>query len=301
MLDALVWLVTNIGMGFVNFVRVLASLPGSLDLSSNDAKANLIFYGASVEFFFIVFDIILVVLVIGLIRRPFLWGVVRGLEAFANFNGRIIAWAGLIMVLQQVMVIFLQRFFRVSDITISVFGYPFTQSLGWYGDQLKLYNAAIVALACAYTFVQGGHVRVDLVYARLGHRGKRLIDMFGSLVFMMPTMVITWMYGWFYLWRHLVTPPINVTDTFEAVSRKAQILRWNVQTTSFSPSGFNGYFLFKVLLILLAATVFIQAISYFYRSLLEYIEGPASADKYLDRDVLSDPDAPGGAKSDHMG
>lgn len=288
MTDALVWLVSNIGLGFVNLVRALATLPGSLNLADKQARIDVIYYGASVELFFVVLDIFLVVLVIGLWRRPFLWAVVRGLEAFANGSGRIVAWGGLIMVLQQVMVIFLQRFFRVAEITISPFGFPFTQSLGWFADELKLYNAAIVALACAYTFVQGGHVRVDLFYARMSHRGKRLVDMFGSIVFMMPMMVIIWMYGWFYLWRNLVTPPINVTDSYEALSRKAAILRWNVQTTSFSPSGFNGYFLFKVLIVLFAATMLIHAASYFFRSLLEFIEGPDAADKNLDRDVLSD-------------
>ncbi|MDH3263275.1 MAG: TRAP transporter small permease subunit [Paracoccaceae bacterium] len=288
MLDAAYWLVTNIGMGVVNLVRAIMTLPGSLNLADPAARINVIYYGASVEFFFILFDLFLVVLVAGLIRRPFLWGVVRMLEGFSNGLGRLIAWAGLIMVIQQVMVIFLQRFFRVADITISPFGYPFTQSLGWFGDELKLYNAAIVALACAYTFAQGGHVRVDLVYARLSHRAKRVVDMVGALLFMVPMMTITWLFGWFYLWRHLATPPINATDTLEAMTRKAQILRWNVQTTSFSPSGFNGYFLFKVLLILLAATVLIHAVSYFYRCLLEYIEGEASADKYADRDVLED-------------
>ncbi len=291
MLDALVWLVTNIGMGFVNLARAILTLPGSLNLADPEARINAIYYGASVEFFFIVFDLFLVVLVAGLIRRPFLWGVVRVLEGFSNGLGRLVAWAGLIMVIQQVLVIFLQRFFRVADITVSPFGYPFTQSLGWFGDELKLYNAAIVALACSYTFAQGGHVRVDLFYARFSHRAKRVVDMAGALIFMIPMMVLTWMYGWFYLWRHLVTPPINVTDSLEMMARKAQILRWNVQTTSFSPSGFNGYFLFKVLLILLAATVIIHAVSHFYRCLLEYIEGEASADKYADRDTLEDPDA----------
>jgi TRAP-type mannitol/chloroaromatic compound transport system permease small subunit len=288
MLDALIWLATNIGMGFVNLVRAILTLPGSLNIADPTARINLIYYGASVEFFFIIFDIFLVVLVAGMVWRPFLWGVVRVLEGFSNGLGRIVAWAGILMVIQQVMVIFLQRFFRVADITISPFGYPFSQSLGWFADELKLYNAAIVALACAYTFAQGGHVRVDLVYARLSHRAKRVVDMLGALLFMVPMMTLTWMHGWFYLWRNLVTPPINVTDTLETMARKATLLRWNVQTTSFSPSGFNGYFLFKVLLILLAATVFIHAVSYFYRCLLEFIEGEESADKYADRDVLED-------------
>jgi TRAP-type mannitol/chloroaromatic compound transport system permease small subunit len=299
-MDAIAWFFGNILTAFSDFAYAVTHPGVWLDWSNPEAVMRFIYYGGSVEFFFVVLDIALVILVIGLIHRPFLWGVVRVLEGFSNFVGRFIAWAGLIMVLQQVVVIFLQRFFRVAEISISPFGFPFTQSLGWFSDELKLYNAAIVALACAYTFIQGGHVRVDLIYANLGHRGKRLIDMFGAIVFMLPMMTITWLFGWFYLWRHLVTPPINATDTLEAMTRKATILKWNVQTTSFSPSGFNGYFLFKVLLCLLAAAVFVHAISYFYRCLLEFIEGEESADKYLDRDVLEDHHAPEEATHVHQ-
>jgi TRAP-type mannitol/chloroaromatic compound transport system permease small subunit len=47
------------------------------------------------------------------------------------------------------------------------------------GRGLKLWNAMSSACAVTYTFVQGGHVRVDLVYSAVSHRTKRLIDMFG--------------------------------------------------------------------------------------------------------------------------
>ena len=61
-------------------------------------------------------------------------------------------------------------------------------------------------------------------------------------------------------------------------------MKWNVETIGFSPNGFNGYFLFKVLLVAFTAMVFLQAIAFFYRSYLEFKEGPESEGKYLDRD-----------------
>jgi TRAP-type mannitol/chloroaromatic compound transport system permease small subunit len=30
--------------------------------------------------------------------------------------------------------------------------------------------------------------------------------MFGCLFFMMPAIVITYLYAWFFMWRHLMTP-----------------------------------------------------------------------------------------------
>jgi hypothetical protein len=69
---------------------------------------------------------------------------------------------------------------------------------------------------------------------------------------------------------------------------KSRALRWNVETIAFSPNGFNGYFLFKVLLVLFAGMVFLHAMAFFWRSWLEWKEGPESADKYLDRDTLGE-------------
>ena len=153
------------------------------------------------------------------------------------------------MVIQQVMIVSLQRVFRVSEITIGPFGYVFTKDLSWFAEELKLYNAMIVTLCAAYTFVQGGHVRVDLVYSAVKYRTKRVIDMAASLFFVLPFMTIVWMFGWYFLWRHLVTPKVSVTDKLEILMRKAKIMKWNVETIGFSPNGFDGYFLFKVLLV----------------------------------------------------
>ncbi|MEM9268892.1 MAG: TRAP transporter small permease subunit, partial [Pseudomonadota bacterium] len=210
------------------------------------------------------------------------------IEGFSNTIGRFAAWVGLIMVLQQVMVVFLQRIFLVAQIDIAPFGVSFSRDLSWWTEELKLYNAIIVTLCCAYTFVQGGHVRVDLFYAGVSHRTKRVVDMFGSLFFILPTMVITWLFGWFFLWRHLVTPKVNTTDKIETVLRKTKLMKWNVETIGFSPSGFDAYFLFKVLLVAFAGMMFLAGCAYFYRALLEYLEGEESAGKYLDKDSLED-------------
>ena len=213
---------------------------------------------------------------------------VVGLEGFANVTGRFFAWAGLLMVLQQVMIIFLQRVFRVSEIQLGPFGYSFARDLSWWSEELKLYNAMIVALCCAYTFVQGGHVRVDLFYAGLKHRGKKIMDMLGSILFILPAMTLTWMFGWYFMWRHLVTPKVSASDKLDLLLRKSQLMKWNVETIGFSPNGFDAYFLFKLLLVAFAGMMFVQAWAFFYRSLLEYLEGEESAGKYLDKDQLDD-------------
>jgi TRAP-type mannitol/chloroaromatic compound transport system permease small subunit len=289
--DAILWLLQGIWSGIIGPINVLMNLGTVFDFSDPENLMRVIYYGASAELFFLAFNISVAVFIVGIFRRDFLWGVVVGLEGFANVVGRTAAWAGLLMVLQQIMVIFLQSIFRAATISVGPVGVELTQSVAWYSDSLKFYNAIIVCMCCAYTFVQGGHVRVDLFYANFSHRAKRMVDMFGSLFFMVPAMVLTWFYAWYFLWRHLITPPVNASDTLDRTLAKARAVRWNVETTGFSPNGFNAYFLFKVLILIFCFMVLVQAIAFFYRSWLEYVEGEDSAGKYLDKDGLGDADA----------
>ncbi|MET4102076.1 TRAP-type mannitol/chloroaromatic compound transport system permease small subunit [Roseovarius sp. MBR-78] len=287
MIDATLWILQNIGMAFYN-LGYAVSHPGLwLDWSDKQAIVRVVYYGGSVEFFFVVFTTFLVLTGIGLWRNGFMWGCVRVLEGFANTVGRLVAWAGLIMVLQQIVIVFIQRIFARPDIVLG-FGIPLQFDISWWGEELKLYNAMVVALCCTYTFVQGGHVRVDLVYAQVSHRAKRVIDMAGSLIFMMPMAVLIWMYGWFFLWRHLIVPKPSASDQLDRLLMKSRALRWNVETIGFSPNGFNGYFLFKVLLVFFAGMVFLHAMAFFWRSWLEWKEGPESVGKHLDRDTLGE-------------
>jgi hypothetical protein len=96
------------------------------------------------------------------------------------------------------------------------------------------------------------------------------------------------MYGWYFLWRHLIVPKPSASDTLDRLLMKSRALRWNVETIGFSANGFTGYFLFKILLVTFAGMVFIHACAFFWRSYLEYKEGPDSAGRFVDRDTLGE-------------
>ncbi|MBV1927430.1 MAG: C4-dicarboxylate ABC transporter permease [Rhodobacteraceae bacterium] len=285
--DGLIWVFHNILMAFQNLAYAVTHTSEWLDWTNKEAITRFVYYGGSSEFFFVVFTTFLVFLIIGIVNNRFLWGCVRVLEGFANGVGRFFAWAGLLMVLQQIIIIFIQRVFTRPDIVIG-FGIPLQFDISWYAEELKLYNALVVALCVTYTFVQGGHVRVDLIYSAVSFRAKRIIDMVGSMLFMVPSAVLIWMYGWFFMWRHLIVPKPSASDSLDRLMAKSRALRWNVETIGFSPNGFTAYFIFKILLVAFAALVFLQAVSFFFRSYLEFKEGPESEGKYLDRDSLGE-------------
>ncbi|MEE9428591.1 MAG: TRAP transporter small permease subunit [Paracoccaceae bacterium] len=288
MADGVVWFFTSLLQAFYNIGYALTHLGTWLDWSNKESMMRFIYYGASQEFFFAALLIFIIVTAIGMWRNKFMWAMVRGLEGISNNVGRFFAWAGIFMVLQQIMIVFLQRVFRVAEITIGPVGMDFTRDLSWFGEELKLYNAIIVCLCMSYTFVQGGHVRVDLVYAKVKFRTKKVIDMFGSLFFMLPMATLIWLYAWFFLWRHLITPKVSASDKLELLLRKSKVVKWNVETIGFSPNGFDAYFLFKVLLLSFVLMLYLQAVAFFYRSYLEWKEGEASENKYLVKDSLGE-------------
>ncbi|MEM1236300.1 MAG: TRAP transporter small permease subunit [Pseudomonadota bacterium] len=290
-MEALSWFFTNLALGFYNIAYAVTHPMTWLNWGDPQAVMRFIYYGGSVEFFFAFLAVFVAVTAVGLWKNSFMWGVVRVLETFANTVGRFAAWAGLLMVLQQVIIVVIQRIFLEARITFG-FGVAFSKDISWYAEELKLYNAIIICLCCAYTFVQGGHVRVDLIYSAVSYRTKRIIDMFGCVLLMIPAAILTWMYSWYFMWRHLVTPKVSASDTLQRlVDGKSRAFRWNVETIGFSPNGFNAYFLFKVLLVVLTAMIILQAIAFLYRSYLEMKEGEESAGKYLDRDKLGDEEA----------
>ncbi len=291
------WFFANLIEAFYNFFYALSHPFIWLDWvvwtgtpEDKQSLVRFIYYGASSEFFFVVLVGFLILSLVGFLNNRVMWAVVRGLETIANTVGRTFAWAGLLMVIIQILIIFLQRVFAVSEITFG-FGMAFTFDVSWWSESLKFYNAMIVCLCVTWTFVQGGHVRVDLIYARVNYRTKRMIDMVGSLLFMMPTSIVVWLFGWFFLWRNLVVPNPSASNTLDQLLQKSVALRWNVETIGFSPNGFNAYFLFKVLLLSYVFLVLLQAVAFFYRSYLERKEGEVSEGRYLDRDSMGDDSA----------
>ena len=283
--DGFLWFFQNLLLSFYN-IGYAVSNPGMwLDWSEKKSIMRFVYYGGSVEFFFAVLLIFLALFIVGVFRPAFMWGNIRLLEGFANTVGRFFAWAGLIMVLQQVLIIIMQRIFTRPDIVIG-FGIPLSYDISWYAEELKLYNALVVSLCATYTFVQGGHVRVDLFYAGAKFRTKKIVDMFGSIVFMLPMAVLIWMYGWYFLWRHLIVPKPSASDALDRLLAKSRVLKWNVETIGFSPNGFTGYFLFKILLVAFAGMIFIHAWAFFMRSFQELREGQSSENKYRDDDQL---------------
>ncbi len=58
-------------------------------------------------------------------------------------------------------------------------------SNAWLEIQWYLFGAMFL-LAAGYTLKHNGHVRIDILYHRLGARGQAWIDLAGGLLFLLP-------------------------------------------------------------------------------------------------------------------
>ncbi|MEE8236765.1 MAG: TRAP transporter small permease subunit [Gammaproteobacteria bacterium] len=109
----------------------------------------------------------------------------RALEEFSELTGTVIAWLTIMMVL--------------VTFTIVVLRYAF--SLGWISMQESVtwMRAAVFMLGAAYTLKRDEHVRVDIFYRSMSVRGQAVVDLLGTLIFLLPMAVFLAVSSWDYV------------------------------------------------------------------------------------------------------
>lgn len=69
----------------------------------------------------------------------------------------------------------------LAEFTIVITRFIFSYEQAYMGDLVRFWYAALFLFASAYTLMEGGHVRVDVLYARMGNRSKAWVNALGSL------------------------------------------------------------------------------------------------------------------------
>lgn len=102
----------------------------------------------------------------------------RAIDCVSEWSGRIIAWLVLVMMLIVVYDVSMRYLFQSGSIML--------QELQWH------LFALIFLLGAAYTLRHDGHVRVDLLFRSrwVSVRGRALIDLLGSALFLIPFCVL---------------------------------------------------------------------------------------------------------------
>jgi len=96
----------------------------------------------------------------------------RWVDTLNEWIGRGVAWVTALLV----VVIFVDVVMRYTFNT----SFVFTQELEWH-----LFGF-IFLIGAGYTLLHDGHVRVDIIYQRIGFKGRAWINLVGVLIFLIP-------------------------------------------------------------------------------------------------------------------
>lgn len=107
---------------------------------------------------------------------------IRVLEAVNLHVGNIVRWSALLMLLLQFVIVVLRYVFGISYIFLN--------------EGVLYLHAALFMLGAGYTLLVDKHVRVDIFYAKRSRQGQAMIDLFGHIFFLIPSMVVLIVYSW---------------------------------------------------------------------------------------------------------
>lgn len=195
--------------------------------------------------------------------RVLLWVLRMAVSIIDRLNDRIggaIKWLALIMVLVGAFNALARYADRFTGISLSSNAYL---DLQWYLFSL------IFLLGAAYGLNHDYHVRVDVLYARLGKRGKAWIDLLGSVLFLIPFSIVMLWVSW---------APVRNS--------------WTIREVSPDPGGLPRYPI-KAVILVSFLLLFLQGLSQ-TRKYAAVIWGPGGgpANEGVPTPIAPDDDAP---------
>ncbi|MBB4267016.1 TRAP transporter small permease subunit [Roseospira visakhapatnamensis] len=155
----------------------------------------------------------------------------RAIDGLNRGIGQATAWLALFMVLVQFLVVVLRY----------VFGLGFI----WMQESIVYMHGLLFMVGAGYTLLQDGHVRVDVFYRDASRRRQALVNLAGSVLFLIPFCTLI-------LW-------VSIDYVGNA---------WRVLEGSKETSGIQGVFLLKSVILVFGALVLLQGVSVIARSLL---------------------------------
>ena len=117
---------------------------------------------------------------------------IRAVDRLNEVVGRVVAW----LTFGTVAVCFL----------VVVLRYVFSIGFVWMQELYVWQHAVVFMLGAGYTFLHGGHVHVDIFYARMSPRRRAIVDLIGTVLFLLPWLGVVLYYGMPFLmlsWRLL--------------------------------------------------------------------------------------------------
>jgi TRAP-type mannitol/chloroaromatic compound transport system permease small subunit len=130
--------------------------------------------------------------------------------------------------------------FAMAIIMFAIVVLRYGFNLGWIAMQesVMYLHAAVFLLGSAFTFQHNGHVRVDIFYRHFSKKQQARVNLFGSLVFMLPVSV----YIGIICYQYVLTS-------------------WQLLEGSREPGGLPFVYVLKSFLLIFAISMALQALA----------------------------------------
>lgn len=140
-----------------------------------------------------------------------------------------------------------------AEFLIVITRFVFSYEQAFMGDLVRFWYAALFLFASAYTLLNDGHVRVDVLYAGFTKQGKAVTNSIGSLLLGLP---ICW------------------TILILGTSSRGSIIVSPLLSFEISQSGYGMYtkYLMAGYLMIFALSMAIQFVSLFLSNMAEFVE-----------------------------
>jgi len=153
------------------------------------------------------------------------------LDAFSEWTGRTVSWLSLVLVLVTFLVVVLRYAFSTGSIALQ--------------ESIIYLHSIIFLVGIGYTLKRDGHVRVDIFYREMRPRNQALVNLLGTLLFLLPTAIFIFWISWQYVFSS-----------------------WSILEGSREAGGIPAVYLLKTLIPVMALLVVAQGIAEVIRSLL---------------------------------
>ena len=105
-----------------------------------------------------------------------------------------------------------------AEASIVITRYVFFYEQAFMGDLVRLWYSAIFLISSAYTLVQEGHVRIDILYVKFKEKTKAISNIAGSILLGIPLCAITIFIGLQGKTSIINAPVLSVEVTQQGVS-----------------------------------------------------------------------------------
>jgi TRAP-type mannitol/chloroaromatic compound transport system permease small subunit len=139
----------------------------------------------------------------------------------------------------------------VAELQIVISRFIFSYEQAFMGDMVRMWYAGLFLFASAYTLIEEGHVRVDVLYSGFTQRTKGLVNAAGSVVLGLP-----------FCWTIILL----------GMSKPTSIITNPMLSLEVTQSGFGMYikYLMAAFLAVFAVSMAVQFTGYFLEGVADY-------------------------------